>query len=189
MSLLQPGLDGSGMSRIALRMSPLPTPARAVPSQDGLRLIVAGMGYLLAICALQLTLTVGSLTGVEVALPSNAMDVRDVVALFGWVGLMISGVSVIIVPNHLRVRVHPTVLPRAHLIAANLGLVGFFVTSLAWPTGWASDAFLTLVSLSFLAFGIGILSTVLPFLASRNRVTDPSGLAPLDTASSRGSRP
>ena len=142
----------------------LPTAGPGVPSQDGLRLILAGMAYLVAICALQLVATVGSVASGPNILPRNAMDVRDVVALFGWVGLMICGVSVIIVPNHLKTRVRPAYLPRLHLGVANFGLVGYFASSLLLPGSTVSDAFLTVVSGSFLLFGVGVLSTVLPFL-------------------------
>jgi hypothetical protein len=139
----------------------------AVPSQDGLRLILAGVAYLLAICALQLIVVAGRAGLGPSVLPSDVMDVRDVVALFGWVGLMISGVSVIIVPNHLRVQVRPSYLPRLHLIAANVGLVGVFASSLTLSTSAVSDGFLALVSVSFLAFGAGVLGTILPFLRSQ----------------------
>lgn len=152
-----------------------PSPAvPGVPSQDGLRLILAGVGYLLLICALQLVLTVSNLAGGARLLPANALEVRDVVALFGWVGFMISGVSVIIVPNHLRVRIRPAYLPKVHLGLANVGLVGFFLTSLFLPASVPSEGFLAIVSASFLAFGLGVLGTVLPFLRfGRPRPVEP----------------
>lgn len=134
----------------------------ALPSQDGLRLILAGMAYLATICAIQLSATVGSLAGL--ALPANAFDVRDVVALFGWVGFMICGVSVIIVPNHLRVRVRPSYLPKLHFGLGNVGLVGYLTTALFAPSPILSAAFLALVSVSFLLFGLGVLAAVIPFL-------------------------
>lgn len=143
------------------------TAGRAVPSQDGLRLILAGVAYLLAICALQLVATAGRAGLGPSVLPSDVMDLRDVVALFGWVGFMISGVSVIVVPNHLRVQVRPSYLPRLHLIAANVGLIGFFASSLTLSTSAVSDGFLALVSISFLAFGAGVLGTILPFLRTQ----------------------
>lgn len=121
--------------------------------------------YLLAICILQVVVLVLSHGPDARTVPSGLMDVRDVVALFGWVGLMISGVSVIIVPNHLRVRVRPLRLPTAHLVFSNIGLVGFLATSIVSPGGAWSDAFLVLLSLSFLAFGLGIVGTLLPFIA------------------------
>jgi hypothetical protein len=142
----------------------LPTGGPGAASQDGLRLILAGMAYLVAICGLQLVAAVGSLTSGLNLLPQNAMDVRDIVALFGWVGLMICGVSVIIVPNHLKTRVRPAYLPRLHLGVANIGLIGYFASALLLPGNTLSDVFLMLVSASFLLFGVGVLSTVLPFL-------------------------
>ncbi len=134
-----------------------------VPSKDGLRLILAGTTYLLVICGLQFVIATGSLGGGIPPLPANATDVRDVVALFGWVGLMISGVSVIIIPNHLRVLLRPRLLPRLHLVLANVGLVGYLAISLAVPEGEVAYAFLALISGSFLVFGAGVLGTIVPF--------------------------
>jgi hypothetical protein len=162
-------------------------PTMAVPSQDGLRLIFAGVAYLLAICLLQLISVSGSLGFGATALPNNAMEVRDVVALFGWVGFLISGVSVIIIPNHLRVRVRPSYLPRLHLVVANVGLVGFFASALVAPGSLASDAFLAIISLSFLAFGVGICATVLPFLRLRSSLT--SELGRTERMAGRGAEP
>lgn len=139
-------------------------PAATVPWPDGLKLILAGTAYLLVICALQLVALVNAATNGPLLLPRNVMEVRDVVALFGWVGLMISGVSVIIVPNHLKVRVRPKSLPRLHLAVANVGLVGYFVSAISVPGGVSSSVFLALTSASFFAFGVGLLATVYPFV-------------------------
>jgi hypothetical protein len=128
-------------------------------------LILAGMVYLVGICALQLISSVSTVISGPSVLPRNAMDIRDVVALFGWVGLMICGVSVIIVPNHLKVRVRPSYLPRLHLGLANVGLVGYFATALLLPESALPDGFLVLVSASFLLFGAGVLATIRPFLS------------------------
>ncbi len=144
--------------------SPHLGPVTAVPSKDGLRLILAGTGYLLAICLLQLVVLVGVADGGSAALPGNAMEVRDVVALFGWVGLMISGVAVIIVPNHLKVRVRPSFLPRLHLGLANVGLIGYFASALALPGSALPDLLLVVTSASYLMFGAALLGTVYPFV-------------------------
>ncbi len=132
------------------------------PSRDGLQLILAGTAYLLAICVLQLVMLVDTTAGLAI-LPKSVTGVRDVVALFGWVGLMISGVGVIIVPNHLKVRLRPTSLPRVHLLFANVGLLGYLVLSISATTGVLPLAFLAVTSASFLAFGAGFLRTILPF--------------------------
>ncbi len=150
------------------------TVQRTVPSRDGLWLILSGTVYLVVICALQLTVAIDALAHGPRFLPENAMDVRDVVALFGWVGFMITGVSVIIIPNHLRVRVKPAYLPRLHLLLANFGLVGFFVSALAYPTSISSYVFLLVVSASFTVFGAGVIRTVYPFLLPRRAVNDPT---------------
>ena len=154
--------------------------ARAAPSQDGLRLIVSGMVYLLAICVLQVTAFLSSAGQLGLSLPSNALEVRDVVALFGWVGLMISGVSVIIVPNHLRVRIRPVLLPRAHLVTVDGCLAGFLGTALLWPSSWVSGLFLAGLSLSFLAFGLGVLATVAPFVLRGRRSAAPPSMTRQD---------
>ncbi len=149
------------------------------PSRDALRLILAGVGYLLAIAGLQLAVTVRGLWLGTDALTGHLMDVRDVVALFGWVGLMISGVSVIIVPNHLKVPLRPSFLPQLHLVLANVGLVSFFAATLLAPASALQDACLAVVSLSYLLFGGGVVATVLPFLGG------PSG-RPSDRAREEG---
>ena len=159
------------------------TLAVGVPSQDGLRLILAGVVYLLAICLVQAVAVLGALVPRSVALPSDVTGIRDVVALFGWVGLMISGVSVIIVPNHLRVRVRPSYLPTLHLLLANVGLAGFFAASWVVPGGRLADAFLGIISVSFFAFGVGVLRTVVPFLGRRGALPR-AGAAALPQAGS-----
>lgn len=137
---------------------------RATPSLDGLRLIVSGMGYLLVVCLVIIVTSVLSILGAAATVPSRVFDDRDLIALFGWVGMMITGVSVIIIPNHLGVRLRPLYLPRLHFVLANIGLVGFFGTSLLAPGSMAPDAFLGVVAASFLFFGLGVLVTVAPFL-------------------------
>lgn len=137
---------------------------RATPSLDGLRLIVSGMGYLLVVCLVVIVTSVLSILGAAPTVPSRVFDDRDLIALFGWAGMMITGVSVIIIPNHLGVRLRPLYLPRLHFVLANIGLVGFFGTSLLAPGSMAPDAFLGVVATSFLFFGLGVLVTVAPFL-------------------------
>lgn len=154
------------MSEFGRGALPSQGPVPTVPSQDGLRLIVAGVSYLLLIGILQTVATFGSIGVLPKVLPANALSTRDVVALFGWVGFMISGVSVIIVPNHLKVQVRPKLLPRLHFALANVGLLGFLSTSLLWPGSTVSVVFLTLVSASYLAFGLGVLVTMAPFLSA-----------------------
>lgn len=154
-----------------------------IPSQDGLRLILAGVVYLLAICLLQAVALLGSLMPGTLALAPNLMDNRDVVALFGWVGFMISGVSVIIIPNHLRVRLRPRHLPTLHLLVANIGLIGFFTGSIVFPNDWLAGAGLGAVSLSFFVFGLGVIRTIVPFLDRRRELELPTNL-PLSRADS-----
>lgn len=154
----------------------LPAVRIGVPSKDGLRLILTGTGYLLTICVLQLVVALRALGLGTEGLPGGLMDTRDFVALYGWVGLMISGVSVIIVPNHLRVRLRPSYLPRLHFALANTGLIGFLAASLLVSDSVVPFAFLALVSASFLAFGLGVLATVLPF--ARSDLARPSPALP-----------
>lgn len=168
MRLLRPGPLDPRMS-VSSRTLPLVGTAPLAPSRDGLSLVVAGMGYLLAVCLLQGVVVLGRLLGRPSALPPDVFDLRDVIALFGWVGLMISGVSVIIVPNHLKVRLRPRSIPRVHLVLANVGLVGLFASSLAAPATAFANGFLLLVSLSYFVFGASVFATVLPFLRSRTR--------------------
>lgn len=138
-------------------------PLAGVPSQDGLRLILAGTAYLVVICLLQLSVVAGSASGHVGLLPRDVVEVRDVVALFGWVGLMITGVSVIIVPNHLRVHLRPAYLPRVHLVGSNVGLGVYLLAAMASLGPAVADAGLLVTSASFLGFGLGVIATVLPF--------------------------
>ena len=138
---------------------------RGAPSTDGLWLIASGMGYLLVVCLVVIVTSALSFLEGAASVPSRVFDDRDLVALFGWVGMMITGVSVIIVPNHLGVRPRPRYLPRLHLLLANVGLIGFLVASLLVPGSPAREAFLGLVGVSFFLFGLGVLATVVPFLS------------------------
>lgn len=140
---------------------------RAAPSQDGLRLIASGMAYLLLVCLVVVVSSAASILQGQASVPTRLFDDRDLVALFGWVGMMITGVSVIIVPNHLGVRLKPLYLPRLHLVLANVGLAGFFSTDLLAPGSPAPHVFLALVAASFLVFGVGVLVTVAPFVHAR----------------------
>jgi hypothetical protein len=143
-----------------------PPTRRAAASSDGLRLIASGMVYLLVVCVVVIVTSVLSVLQGEASVPGRVFDDRDLVALFGWVGMMITGVSVIIIPNHLGVRLRPLFLPRLHFALANIGLVGFFSTSLLAPGTSAPTGFLALVAVSFLTFGLAVLFTVAPFLRS-----------------------
>ena len=145
-------------------------PGRAGASVDGLRLIASGMGYLLVVCTVVIVTSATAVVRGPDSVPSRVFDDRDLVALFGWVGMMITGVSVIIIPNHLGVRLRPLYLPGVHLVLANVGLIGFLATSLLTPNSAAAEAFLVLVGGSFLLFGIAVLVTVLSFLSSGRRL-------------------
>ncbi len=154
-------------------MNPVVLPAagnaparRAVPSWDGLTLIASGTGYLLVVGIMVIVTSIVSSLGGAASVPSRVYDDRDLIGLFGWVGMMISGVSVIIVPNHLGVWLRPRYLPRLHFLLANVGLIGFLTTALLAPGTVAPDLFLGLVAFSFLLFGIGVLVTVAPFVVS-----------------------
>ncbi len=152
----------------ALTVVRTPSGPRLAPSRDALRLMLSGLAYLLAICLLQIAVMVEALRSGSDSLTGHLMDVRDVIALFGWVGLTISGVSVIIVPSHLGTSLRPSSLPRLHLVLANIGLVDFFLTTLIQPGSNLQDVALAVVSFSYLIFGAGVFATAAPFLRRRN---------------------
>ncbi len=179
-----PGIRRSGPT---LNVLPPGAPRPGRPSQDGLRLILAGTAYLMAICLLQIGVGVSSALGGAGSAPSRWTDVRDVVALFGWVGLMISGVGVIIVPNHFRVALRPAILPRFHLVLANVGLIGL-VGAQALGNATAALGFLGVLSVSYLAFALGIVRTIAPFLRGASE-TDPSRPPTADATGGRPPRP
>lgn len=162
-------------------VGPPPRPGPRGVSRDGLLLIVSGVGYLLLLTSFLLVTGLAGLLGYG-ALPDRLVDDRDLIALFGWVGLMISGVSVIIVPNHLGVPLRPAFLPKLHAGASHVGLLGFFATALAGaPAAW-STGFLLIVVASFLVFGLGTLATAAPFLRRRR---DPGARLPVLAPGSR----
>lgn len=139
-------------------MQRLPMARRPAPSSDALRLIVSGLVYLLAVSVL--VTGVLSLVAGASALPTGLFADRDLVALFGWVGLTISGVSVITIPTHLGVALRPAYLARLHFAVTNIGLVGFLGAVLVWPAAPLSGLFLAAAATSFLLFRIGVLVTV-----------------------------
>lgn len=141
-----------------------PPTRRAPASSDGLRLIASGMVYLIAVCLVVIVTSLLSVLQGENSVPGRLFDDRDLIALFGWVGMMITGVSVIIIPNHLGVRLRPLFLPRLHFVLTNIGLVGFFSASLLALGTSAPEFFLALVAVSFLMFGAAVLATVAPFV-------------------------
>lgn len=130
-------------------------------------MLLSASGYLVLLTVFMLGgIVYGGLVG-SGALPDRLVDDRDLLALFGWVGLTISGVSTIVVPSHFGVTLGPRLLPRLHLTLTNVGILGFFALSLASAPPVLADGFLGLAVLSFLVFGIVNLRTLWPFLGGR----------------------
>ena len=139
---------------------PRPAPAGLPPA----RFLLAGVGYLVAVALLVIGGTVVRLlTGGAAGSLGSAMETRDLLALFGWVGLTISGVSLIVLPNHWGVRFQPAWVPRLHWWVTNAGLAGFTVSSLLGASGgpyWAIPAgLLAAVAGSYLVFASGVVWT------------------------------
>lgn len=169
-------MQAEGVSApIQLRMLPRSDPhrTRTAPSIDALLLLLSGFGYLLLLCGFVLVTGVNQVFALGAAVPSAAIGDRDLMALFGWVGMTISGVATIVVPGHFGVPVSPRILPRLHLFLANIGILGFFSLSLLFPTSVAGQAFLVLVALSFLFFALGVCGTIAPFARRGEYPTDP----------------
>ncbi|MGI0052800.1 MAG: hypothetical protein ACRECR_00880 [Thermoplasmata archaeon] len=160
------------------RLRVLPGPdargARPPPSRDALLLLLSGLGYLVLLCAFVLLTELNQIFLLGIPFPSAASGDRDLMALFGWVGMTISGVATIVVPGHLGVPISPRVLPRAHLYFANIGILGFFWLSLIFPGSTIGSALLLVASLSFLAFALGVLSTIAPFARLRRASSVPT---------------
>ncbi len=140
-------------------------------------MLLNGSGYLLLLCASMVVAVLLQLVWGR-SLPDSFVDDRDLVALFGWVGLTISGVSTIVVPNHVGVGLWPRSVPRLHLVMTNLGILGFFGTSLLIPGSNLALVFLLLALLSFLIFGTLVVRTVLPFALGRSPRTAEPSVAP-----------
>ncbi len=149
------------------------------PSRDARGLLVSAIAYLLLLVGFLLASGVLMVVRGSGAVPDRLVDVRDLVALLGWVGLTISGVSVIVVPSHFRSPIRPRVLPRIHLVLANTGLVGYFVVSLTARGSAVSDAFLVLVAVSYGAFALGMLRALLTTPSNGSSgAAPPGGAAP-----------
>lgn len=146
------------------RSPPRPTGDRRAPSTTALLFLGSALAYLLALSAFVAVTSLLQAAGMGVTIPSSFYDSRDLMALFGWVGMTISGVSIIIVPNHVGVPVRPRLVPRIHLVLANIGIAGFFASSLVLPSSPVGPVLLAVAAASFLAFGIAVLGTVVPFL-------------------------
>lgn len=136
-----------------------PRGVRAPSDPLAARFLLASLVYLVAVVALvaagAVALAWEQMGRLEAA---GLFEVRDLVALFGWVGLMISGVSLIVVPNHFGVRVEPRWAARAHWWAANLGLGGLVASGLLVAAGAVPSStmapFLALVAGSFLLYAV-----------------------------------
>ncbi len=132
------------------------------PSPEARALLLSASAYLLLLVVFLVASGSATLLRGSGAVPDRLVDVRDLVALLGWVGLTISGVSVIVVPSHFRNPIRPRVLPRLHLVLANTGTVGFFVTSLLAPSSGLSAVFVLVLAVSYGAFALGVVRALLP---------------------------
>lgn len=153
---------------------------RPAPSPTALLFLGSALAYLLALSAFVAVTSLLQAAGEGVTVPSSFYDSRDLMALFGWVGMTISGVSIIIVPNHVGVPVRPRIVPRIHLVLANTGIAGFFASSLALPSSPIGPVFLAIAAVSFLVFGFAVLWTVVPFLRT-SPVSGSTGAVPRST--------
>lgn len=123
-----------------------------------------------AALALLVTLLLGlALVGVLVGrlvLPdfTRWVDVHALWGLLGWVGLLVVGVAIQVVPMFYVTPLYPAVLRR---VLAPLLLGGIALGSLAWLLGWDALArvILVLTALGFVAFAL----TTLVLLARRDR--------------------
>lgn len=140
---------------------------RRPPIPEALAMILCAAGYLLLLTGFMMVVEIAQLLEGTSILPDRLMETRDLVALFGWVGLTISGVSTIVVPNHVGVPLAPRFLPRLHLLLSNVGILGFFALALASPTSPLGTVFLLVAVASFFIFGANLVRVLLPFLLPR----------------------
>jgi hypothetical protein len=134
------------------------------PLRDAVLFLASGIAYLLLVSVFVVVSNGFQATGLGPTVPAGLFDARDLVALFGWVGMTICGVSTIVIPSHFGTPIRPPILPKAHFVAANVGLVGFFALSVVAPSTGLASAFLVLTGLSYLVFAMGLARTVFPFL-------------------------
>ncbi len=166
--------DGSGPP-IPILPRRTAAPRESGPNVDAVRLLLNGAAYLVLLCLLLLVGTVLELGAGQGFVEYGFVDNRDLVALFGWVGLTISGVSTIVVPGHVGVGLGFRWQPRLHMLLTNAGLVGFLVLSIVWPGSPISLVFLALAVFSFLLFGCSVLFALAPFSGPRTGAPPPGG--------------
>jgi hypothetical protein len=153
-----------------------PAPSARRPLRDAVLFLASGISYLLLVGLFVVVSNAFQALGAGAVVPSSLFDARDLVALFGWVGLTICGVSTIVIPSHFGRPIRPRGLPRAHFVLANVGLVGFFSGSVLAPSTALAAAFLVLTGLSYVVFAVGLARTVFPFvLEGRSGVAGPPG--------------
>ncbi|MDE1881645.1 MAG: hypothetical protein KGI89_14005 [Euryarchaeota archaeon] len=147
---------------------------RRPPIPEALAMILCAAGYLLLLTGFMLVVGAVQLLNGTAIVPDRLMEVRDLVALFGWVGLTISGVSTIVVPNHVGVPLAPRLLPRLHLLMSNVGILGFFALALIAPASPLGTVFLLVAVASFFIFGANLVRVLLPFLLPGGMSARPS---------------
>ncbi len=133
------------------------TPPGSRPaSRDAVRFLLASLVYLGLLAVVIIASSMIDFAGGGARVPAYVFDSRDLMALLGWVGMSISGVSTIVIPNHVGRPIRPAYLPRVHLLLANVGVLGYFAVSLS--TGGSSWALplLAVAGFSYLVYALGL---------------------------------
>lgn len=136
-------------------------------------MLVNAAAYLVLVCTFILLGAFFQFLIGQSSLAFGFVDDRDLVALFGWVGLTISGVSTIVIPNHVGKRLGPPAFARIHLLLTNVGLLGFLASPLMQASEQVAELFLTVAVASFLLFGLLLVSVLWPFARDTVRVRLP----------------
>ncbi len=143
---------------------------RRAPNVEAVRLLLNAAAYLVLLCLLLLVGAALQLGAHQSFVEFGLVDNRDLVALFGWVGLTISGVSSIVVPSHVGQPVGRPYYPRLHLLLTNIGLVGYLGTTVAFPDSDVPLVFLSIAAVAFLLFGLALISALIPHVGPRREL-------------------
>ncbi|MGI0053442.1 MAG: hypothetical protein ACRECR_04185 [Thermoplasmata archaeon] len=127
---------------------------------DALMFLLSGTGYMVLTFVLVGVSNLGHvLTSGSVPLATVEI-IRDTLALFGWLGLWGCGLLIQFLPSQIGIPYRPVRVAHLHLVLANVAMIGFAVSSLGWGIGISADSFLILAAISYLAFSLPLLLTL-----------------------------
>jgi hypothetical protein len=120
---------------------------------DTVMLLSTGTAYLLFAALLVLLEAIHAAVTNSTA-STSLQDLRGVLVSFGWLGMMAGGFILYFLPLTVGIPYRPAWVARAHLVVANIGLLGYSGAVLVSGNMGMADVFLALVALSYILFAI-----------------------------------